>query len=89
VLRPNSRRGLTYSDPIKLLGGDDSGVVAVLGRIASVGAAPGSAATLSAVHFFAHRREAVDWGNTAGGLRDRLTALTALAQFRTDPQEVI
>ncbi|MBU2668745.1 hypothetical protein KOI35_35070 [Actinoplanes bogorensis] len=76
MLRPSSRRGLTYADAVHLLGAGDSPYITALGRIAGLPTAAVATATLSSVDLLAVRNEIVDWGQTVTrGLRERVTGL--------------
>ena len=76
MLRPSSRRGLTYADAVNLLGAGESRVIAALGRAAGVPAAVVGAATLSSVDLLAVRNEVVEWGQAANRkLNERLAGL--------------
>ena len=77
MLRPSSRRGLTYADAVNLLGAGESPFIAALGRIAGVPAAAIGAATLSSIDLLAVRNEVVEWGHGATRkLNERLAGLS-------------
>ncbi len=77
MLRPSSRRGLTYADAVHLLGAGESPFIAALGRIAGAPAAVAAAATLSSVDLLAVRTEMIQWGQTTTRvLREKLSGLS-------------
>ncbi|MBL7256962.1 NACHT domain-containing protein [Paractinoplanes lichenicola] len=65
MLRPSSRRGLTYADAVALLGAGESKFLSYVGRLAGVPASAAALATLSSVDLLAARNEILDWGQSA------------------------
>jgi hypothetical protein len=77
VLKPTSRRGLTFADAVQLLGAGDTPFIAMLGRVAGAGAGVTAAATLSSVDLLAVRNEVVEQGERAARLlRERQAGLS-------------
>ncbi|GAB2599462.1 hypothetical protein Aab01nite_75870 [Paractinoplanes abujensis] len=65
MLRPSSRRGLTYADAVHFLGAGESKFLSYVGRLAGIPAGAAALATLSSVDLLAARNEIVEWGQSA------------------------